>query len=85
MTIADVITQAGRQRKTVKLKLKAKKADAPAESLEFEPYSSRELGGKISFFCLAVDSCMCQNVDLGSVLDAEVTNRSFKPRFPITF
>jgi hypothetical protein len=85
MSFKDVITQAGRQRKTVKLKLKAKKEDAQAQSIEFEPYSAKEIGDKVSFFCLDVESCMCLNVDLATILDAEITNRSFKPRFPVTF
>ena len=85
MTFADVISLAGRQRKTVRLKLKTKKADGLVESLEFEPYNSRELGGKVSFFCLEVENCMCLNVDLASIVDAEITNHSFKPRFPVSF
>ena len=85
MANQQAIARAGRQRKTVRLKLKAKKDDAPAQSLEFEPYSSREMGGKVSFFCLDVESCMCLNVDLTSILDAEITERNFKPRFPVSF
>lgn len=85
MTFIDVISQAGRSRKTVKLKLKSKEAGAPAQSAEFEPYSSREMAGKTSFFCLEVENCVCLNVDLTSILDAEITNRSFKPRFPVSF
>ena len=85
MSVKDLICQAGRQRRIVKLKLKANKGDTPAESIEFEPYSARELGGKVSFFCLDIETCACLNVDLASILDAEITNRSFKPRFPISF
>lgn len=85
MSLADVISQAGRQRKTVRLKLKAKKDETQIQLAEFEPYNSREMGGKISFFCLDVESCMCLNVDLASIIEAEITNHSFKPRFPISF
>ncbi len=85
MSVQELICQAGRQRRIVKLKLKASKGDAPAESVEFEPYSTRELGGKVSFFCLDIATCACLNVDLTSILDAEITSRSFKPRFPISF
>lgn len=85
MSLVEVITQAGRQRKTVKLKLKARQTGSPCEHFEFEPYSSRELGGKISFFCLDVEKCAYHNVDLTSILEAEITNRTFKPRFPVTF
>lgn len=85
MSFSELISQAGRQRKIVKLKLKAKKEDSPAESVELEPYSSREMAGKISFFCLDIESCTCLNVDLTSILDAEITDRNFKPRFPVSF
>lgn len=85
MSFNELISRAGRLRKTVRLKIKAKKDDAPAQSIEFEPYSSRELAGKVSFFCLDVESCVCLNVDLASILDAEITDRSFKPRFPVSF
>lgn len=85
MSFKELISQAGRQRKIVKLKLKAKQDDVPAQSVEFEPYSSREMAGKISFFCLEVESCSCLNVDLTTIIDVEITNRSFKPRFPISF
>lgn len=85
MDLKEVISQAGRQRKTVRLKLRAKKDETQAQLVEFEPYNSREMGGKISFFCLDVESCMCLNVDLASIIDAEITGHSFKPRFPISF
>ena len=85
MSFRELISTAARQRKIVKLKLKAKKGDAPPHAIEFEPYNSRELGGKVSFFCLDVESCMCLNVDLASIVDAEITDRSFKPRFPVSF
>jgi hypothetical protein len=85
MSVTDLISTAGRKRKTVRLKLRAKKEDAPVQLLEFEPYSAREMGGKVSFFCLDIASCMCLNVDLTSIIDAEITERSFKPRFPISF
>jgi hypothetical protein len=85
MNLADLIAQAGRQRKTIKLKLKATQENSSSEAVEFEPYSSRQLGGKVSFFCLDVQNCTCLNVDLASILDAEITTRSFKPRFPVTF
>ena len=85
MSVIDLISTAGRKRKTVRLKLRAQKEDAPVQLLEFEPYSSRDTGGKVSFFCLDVASCMCLNVDLASIVDAEITDRSFKPRFPISF
>ncbi len=85
MSFKEVISQAGRQRKTVRLKLKAKKGVEAAQSVEFEPYSFREMGGKESFFCLEVESCTCLNVDMTSILDVEITNRYFKPRFPVSF
>lgn len=85
MSFKDVITSAGRQRKTVRLKLRTKKGDGAALSVEFEPYSFREMGGRESFFCLDVESCMCLNVDLSSILDVEITDRNFKPRFPVSF
>jgi hypothetical protein len=85
MSFIDLISQAGRQRKTVRLKLKAKQDDEPSQSVEFEPYSSREMDGTVSFFCLDVASCACLNVDLALILDAEITNRSFMPRFPVSF
>lgn len=83
MSFRDLITEAGRQRKIVRLKLKAKNDGAPSRLIDFEPYSSREFAGKVSFFCLDVENCTCLNVDLESVLEAEVTERRFKPRFPI--
>lgn len=85
MSFKEQITRAGRQRKTVKLKLKAKKDDSSALSVEFEPYSFREMGGKESFFCLDIESCTCLNVELTTILDVEITDRSFKPRFPVSF
>lgn len=85
MSVMELISQAGRQRKTVRLKLRRKPDGGGVEALELEPYSSRELGGKVSFFCLEVENCMCVNVDLASIVDAEMTNRSFKPRFPVSF
>lgn len=85
MTFVEVISRAGRQRKTVRLKLKSKQDEAQVQSVEFEPYSSRDLGGKVSFFCLDVESCMCLNVELTSILAAEITERNFKPRFPVSF
>lgn len=85
MSFKEVITQAGRRRKTVKLKLKAKKGQVAAQSVEFEPYSFRELAGKESFFCLEIESCTYLNVDMSTILDAEITDRNFKPRFPVAF
>jgi len=85
MSFEDLISQAGRQRKTVRLKLKARQNEGACESYEFEPYSAREYAGKVSFFCLEVENFMCLNVDLASIVDAEITNHSFKPRFPVSF
>ena len=85
MNFAELISQAGRQRKTVRLQLRAKQDEQVIESTELEPYNRREFGGKVSFFCLDVDRCMCMNVDLSSIVDAEITNHSFKPRFPVSF
>ena len=85
MPFHELISQAGRQRKTVKLRLKTTHADMSAASAEFEPYSSREMGGKTTFFCLDIAQCACMNIDLAAVLDVEITTRSFKPRFPISF
>lgn len=85
MSVTELISQAGRQRKIVRLKLRRKSEEEVIEALDLEPYSSRELGGKVSFFCLEVENCMCVNVDLASIVDAEITNRSFKPRFPVSF
>lgn len=85
MSVTELISQAGRQRKIVRLKLRKKQEEDTVEALELEPYSSRELAGKVSFFCLEVENCMCVNVDLASIVDVEITNRSFKPRFPVSF
>ena len=85
MSFGELIAQAGRQRRIVRLKLKPKDGDSLPQSGEFEPYNAREFGGKVSFFCLDVEKFACQNVDLASVVDAEITERSFKPRFPVAF
>ncbi|WP_303721165.1 hypothetical protein [Malonomonas rubra] len=85
MSFGELIAQAGRQRRIVRLKLKSKDGQSLPQSVEFEPYSSREFGGKVSFFCLDVERFACLNVDLASVVDVEITERRFKPRFPVAF
>jgi len=85
MDFTELISQAGRQRRTVRLTFRGKKDQRQVESAELEPYNCREFGGKVSFFCLDVESCMCRNVDLASIVDAEMTNHNFKPRFPVSF
>ncbi len=84
MSFGEVIRQAALNRKTVKLKLKSKQGDI-SESVEFEPYSKKVKGDKVTFFCLAVESRLYLDVELSSILDAEVTERMFRPRFPVAF
>ncbi len=83
MNFTEIICRAGLNRKTVRLKLKAKEGGS-AETAEFEPYSRSQKGTDVAFFCLDVESCSYLNVNLSSVLEAEMTSRGFKPRFPVT-
>ncbi|SHJ08019.1 hypothetical protein SAMN02745165_01508 [Malonomonas rubra DSM 5091] len=85
MNFTELISQAGRQRRTVRLTFRGKVDEQQVESAELEPYNTREFGGKVSLFCLDVERCVCLNVDLASIIDAEITNHSFKPRFPVAF
>lgn len=84
MSFGEVIRQAGLSRKTVRLKIKSKDGGTAA-SVEFEPYSCKELAGKVLFFCLDVETSSYLNVELSSILDAEITSRGFRPRFPVAF
>ena len=84
MSFAEKIRQAALSRKTVKLKLKSKDGGC-VESLEFEPYSQQAKGEKVTFFCLDVHSRYYQDVDLASIQEAEITERMFRPRFPVAF
>lgn len=65
--------------------LKAKKGTSHPQAVELEPYSCRNVGGKLSYFCLDVDTCACINIEQDAILDAQITTRSFKPRFPVNF
>lgn len=84
VSFAEKIRQAALSRKTIKLKLKSKQGDI-AESVEFEPYSKKIKGDKVTFFCLDVESHHYLDVELGAILDAEITSRVFRPRFPVAF
>ncbi len=84
MSFSEVIRQAALSRKTVKLKIKSKTGDI-SESVEFEPYSQKVKGDKVSFFCLEVKTRLYLDVELSRILDAEVTERIFRPRFPVAF
>ncbi len=84
MTFCEIIRRAGLSRRTVKLKLRAKRGKI-TESVELEPYSRKEKGDEVAFFCLDVETCSYLDVKLSSIIEAEMTGRNFKPRFPVTF
>ena len=87
MGFDKIIAQAARRGRVVRLKLKGKgrKQAGLTELVDLEPYSVKEKGGSLTFFCLHPESRAYLNIELTSILEAEVTERCFKPRFPVAF
>ena len=86
MEIAKLVREAGLNRKTVNLQfVKEGERRGLTVSGEFEPYSQKVKGDTVIFFCLDIKEQKYLDVELKSIFAAEVTDRKFRPRFPITF
>ncbi len=87
MGFDKIIAQAAHRGRMVKLVVKGKgrKGSAEVEALELEPYSMKEKGGVLSFFCLHPETRLYLDIDLPSIIEAKMSDRPFKPRFPVAF
>ena len=81
MSINNILREAGRRQRTVKLTIINKSKGI--EAIEVEPYSKREQGEETVLFCLDVTSFTYLNIPTSNIKSAETTSRPFKPRFPI--
>lgn len=81
MDIESIITEAGRQLKTIKFIYT--KADGSSGGREAEPYSIKEKGNKSIFYGYDVSKEQIRAFDIANMSDASVTDNSFVARWPI--
>ena len=81
MPINKILKDAGRRQRTVKIKTSNR--HNLITTLEVEPYHKRIKGKETLLFCLNVESFTYLSIPITTILEAELTSRSFKPRFPI--